>query len=180
MISRLVGGTAVGLYAAAALIAQTLDLVAASILTVFLPRFSNHTETAPLRRQVAASLRCSLLVVLPLMPCYFFIQPLMTLLFGDAYAGAIPFVRIMYFAVLFTMITHPLHVLFYARGRPQILTALDTLLLVFSIVAHYFAITRFGAIGAAWVVFALRILAGTLLSLAVTFELSAGRRPPGE
>ncbi len=176
MLGSLVGGEAVGLYAAAALIAQMADLLAASIMTVFLPRFSKHTEAAPLRGQVKSSLKCSVLLAVPLVPCYVLIEPVMHLLFGVQYAGSVPFLKIMYFGVLFTMVTHPLHILFYARGRPQILTALDGFILLFNLVGHYFAITRYGPAGAAVVVLASRILAGLLLSLGVTAELSTRSR----
>ncbi len=77
MVSRMVGGETVGVYAAAALLAQIVDLIAGSILTVFLPRFSRHTHTEPLRVQVGASLRCSLFFAVPLVPGYFLIEPVM-------------------------------------------------------------------------------------------------------
>jgi O-antigen/teichoic acid export membrane protein len=175
MLKRMASDYTVGVYGAAALVTQMADLLAASILTVFLPRFSRYTETAPLREQVKSSLRCSILFVAPLIPCYFLIEPVIGLLLmvvGEAYAGCIVFIKIMYFGVLFTMLTHPLHILFYARGRPHVLTLLDGFMLVFIATGHYFAISRFGPAGAAVVVLVSRFLAGTLLSVGVLSELS--------
>ena len=183
MVSRMVGGKTVGVYAAAALLAQMADLIAGSILTVFLPRFSRHAHTAPLRDQVRASLRCSLLFAVPLIPGYFLIEPVMKLLLfliGPSYAGAVPFLKMMYFGVLFTMVTYPLHVLYYARGKPQIVTALDTFMLLFNAAGLYWGITWYGAYGAAVVVLVSRILAGSLLSIGVITNLGIGRKPTGE
>lgn len=180
MVSRMVGGETVGVYAAAALLAQMADLIGGSILTVFLPRFSRHTHTAPLREQVGASLRCSLLFAVPLVPCYILIEPVMKLLLnliGPSYAGAVPYLKIMYFGVLFTMVTYPLHVLYFARGKPQIVTALDAFMLLFNAVGLYWGISWYGAYGAAVIVLVSRILAGTLLSIGVITNLGIGRKP---
>ncbi len=174
MLSRLVDEATVGLYQAAALAVQTGDLLGASIMTVFLPRFSEHERSAPLGEQVRASLKCSLLVVIPLVPCYWLIEPSIRLAFGSEFVTAAGFLKIMYFGVLFTMVTHPLHILFFARNKPHVLTGLDAFLLVFNLVGHYFAITHYGPAGAAVVVLASRLLAGSLLSIGVYAELRRG------
>lgn len=166
MLSRMSGGAPVGIYAAALAIIQILDLLTASTLTVFLPSFAKDTAREALRGQVRAALSSSLLLALPLALGYFLIDPGATLLVqlvGPGYTGIGPLLKIMYFGVLFTMITHPLHILFYAIGRPHVLTVVDVAMLVIVVVANYFAIRQAGPIGAAFVVLGARVLLGLVL-----------------
>ena len=183
MLSWMQCGAAVGVYAAALTIIQILDLVTASSVTFFLPHFSQHTALPALRAQVRTALGSSLLLALPFVPGYLLIDPgveLLVRLVGAGYAGIAPLLKIMYFGVLFSMITHPVHIFFYARGRPQVLTALDFALLALIAAGNYFAIGRFGPAGAAGVVFGSRVLLGILLLGGVWLELSGRWRRAGE
>ena len=63
---------------------------------------------------------------------------------------------------------------------PQVLTLLDTFMLLFNASALYWAVTRFGAPGAAVVALVSRLLAGSLLSVAVVADLGAERGKAGE
>ncbi|NOS99968.1 MAG: oligosaccharide flippase family protein, partial [Phycisphaerales bacterium] len=179
LLSRLTDSETVGVYSAAATMAQAADLMAASVMTVLLPRFSRHTASGALRGQVGMSLKCSAAVVVPMIPCYWLLEPVMGVVFGASYAASAGFLKIMYFGLLATMVTHPLHLLFFARGKPQVLTALDVVLLVFNAAGHTWAITHYGALGAAWVVLASRCLGAALLSGAIGYELG-GRRGRGD
>jgi len=178
MLGWLVGGDDVGVYAATLTIIQVMDMIAASTVTVFLPRFSKDTDTDALRGQVRAALRSSLTIAAPLALGYFLIHPgvaILVQLVGPGYAGVEPLLKIMFFGALFTVVAHPLHLLFYARRRPQVLTALDAAMLVLIAVGNYVAIRQAGATGAAVVVLASRLLLGTLLLIGVLRDLRAPR-----
>lgn len=178
MLSRMVGGKPVGVYAAALAMIQILDMLAASTVTVFLPRFSRHTDALALGQQVRAALRSSLTLAIPLAAGYFLIEPgtaVLIRLVGPGYAGIEPLLKIMFFGALFTMITHPLHVIFYARRRPEILTALDAIMLVLIAAGNYIGIRIAGPEGAAAVVLLSRVLLGGLLLLGVVLELREAR-----
>lgn len=175
MLSRMNGGPSVGVYAAALAIIQILDLLTASTLTVFLPSFAKDTSPEALRGQVLAAVSSSLLLALPLALGYFLIDPgaaLLVKLVGPGYAGIGPLLKIMYFGVLFTMITHPLHILFYAIGRPHVLTVVDLAMLVVVVAANYFAIRQAGPTGAAFVVLGARVLLGLILVSGVWLVLN--------
>jgi len=178
MLSRLVGGDQVGVYAATLAILQILDMIASSTVTVFLPRFSSDTGAGALHNQVRAALKSSLTLALPLAPGYFLIPfgvALLVRIVGPGYAGIEPLLKIMYFGAVFTLITHPLHLIYYARRRPHVLTLLDSFMLLVIGVGAYFAIRQAGAIGAAFVVLGSRVLLGALLMTGVLLELRASR-----
>ncbi len=183
LLGRMCGGPPVGVYAAALALIQVVDLVTASAVTVFLPGFSSETAPGALRAQVRRALTSSLLLALPLAPGYFLIDPGVSVLVrivGPGYAGIAPLLKIMYFGVLFAMVTHPLHILYYARGKPHLLTALDGVMLLLIAGGHYVAIAQAGPLGAAWVVLGARVLLGLVLLVGVWRELGTVRRAARE
>jgi len=179
LLGRMCGGPPVGVYAAALALIQVVDLVTASAVTVFLPGFSSLTAPGALRAQVRSALTSSLLLAVPLAPGFFLIDPGVSVLVrivGPGYAGIAPLLKIMYFGVLFAMVTHPLHILYYARGKPHLLTILDLVMLLLIAGGHYVAIGYAGPIGAAWVVLGSRVLLGVVLLVGVGHELGITRR----
>ena len=171
LLARLVGSKSAGIYGGAATFIQLIDLLTASLLTVFLPRACAQSDTLELRRQMGSSLRISAILALVLIPSIFILRPTVGILLGPQYALSVQIFTIIFPGAVFNMITHPLQAVMHSRGKTHLLTVMDILVVCVNGIVNFFIITRYGAIGAAFVALSTRLLAGTLLAILVAREL---------
>lgn len=158
LLLRYRGNTDVGLYTAAQQLVTVMPILVAAITTVLLPKASQLKTkleyTSYLKKVVFGSilLALGLLFVLP------FGNILIQLVFGHRFVGSLGAFRILFVGYLFALITNPLGILLYSFNKPQILTLLNYLQLVFAVLADFLLITRFGMIGAAITFMAVNII----------------------
>lgn len=176
MLSRMAGTHAAGVYGASVTFIQLVDLLTASLLTVFLPQMCATTDSGELRSRMWTSLRVSAMLALPLLPALFIIRPAMELLLGGRFLAAIPIFTVIFPGAVVNMLTHPLQVIMHARTRTGLLTAMDVGVLGFNGAANWVAIGHYGMMGAAVVALLTRLLASAVLVVLVAREL---RNPTG-
>ncbi len=179
LLARLAGAETAGVYGAAITFIQLVDLLTASLLTVFLPRVCEQSDRGGLRRQVRTSLWVSAALAVPAIALLFVARPAMSSLLGPRFGPSIPIFTIIFPGAVFNMLTHPLQAVLHTRGKTHLLTGLDVLVVCANGVANYSVIPTYGALGAAVVALATRVLSGVLLAVLVLRELYQHEPAPG-
>jgi len=149
LLQRYHGSEAVGLYAAAQQLAMLLPLFIGAITTALLPRISKMKSrdefSGYLKRVMFGSITMALLAT-PLL----LLAPLVVrIIFGVQYVDTALYLQILAFGYLFALIANPVSLVFYARDKPKVLTALNYFNLVIITALFFLIIPKFGALGAA-------------------------------
>ena len=177
MLSRMEGTHAAGIYGASVTFIQLVDLLTASLLTVFLPQMCATTDSVELRSRMWSSVRVSAMLALPLLPALLVIRPVMEVLLGGQFLAAIPIFTVIFPGAVVNMLTHPLQVIMHARTRTGVLTAMDIGVLAFNGAANWVAIGHYGMMGAAVAALLTRLLASAVLVVLVARELRSPTAP---
>lgn len=175
IVSRVIGAAAGGVYGAAMTFVQLVDLLTASLLTVFLPQICGAQGPDELRRQSRYAIAVSATLAVPVIPAALAAGPVLKLLLGEGFAAAAPVFAIVIPGAIFNIVTHPLQAVLHARARTGLLTWLDLWVLAANTAANCLAVGAYGLRGAAAVALGTRVLAGLVLLMLVARELSEAR-----
>jgi O-antigen/teichoic acid export membrane protein len=160
---------AVGLYAAAARITNFGSPLVASFTNAMFPYMSRlHGESTPaLRRVGEESLKYMLTFAVPgAVIVATFADWIIVTLYGDAYAAAVPVLRIVIWVFVFSFVNPFVSHLLFARGEQTSSRRVGAVTIVFSVALSLVLIPGLGAIGAAWTVLASTALACGLFCVA--------------
>ena len=159
MMNRLRGPEETAVFEGARRLGSLLPLIIAGVATVLLPRASALESLEQCRNYVRKTLK----VTLPLAAVCAgglaltagFVVPWM---WGARYDDSIAPLRWMCLAHALTFVATPLSFVLYPLKRPGLVVALNGMSLVLSVVVGWYMINRFGALGAAWSMLAIRLV----------------------
>ena len=150
LLKRMVDLAEVGYYSLGASVAETIWQVPIAIGVVLMTRSATHTNQNLATREVCASLRISLLVVLSAAVLLYGFAPLLVnFLFGERYAPAVPIIRTILPGVLFFVILKIINSQFVGTGKPQLALVALVPALILNVVLNLLLIPEYKGIGAA-------------------------------
>lgn len=158
----------VGAYALALNLASKVDVVNHSLYTVLLPTASALEGPAALRRYVRRGLVRSGVISLAMLPLIPLARPLITLLYGPAYAPAAGLFQLLLGVVIFDIFATPLLLLAFPLDQPKLLAAADALRAVTLALAGVWLIPAYGPAGAVAAKLVAKV-AGAVLTVGVLF-----------
>lgn len=157
----------VGYYSVAWNLTFFIDLIAASVIIAYLPKYAKVVEHHEFGRlQKSTFLVCSM-IALALSPLFVFADEFILILFPDYLPSVAPF-RILFVSSIVTLLVHPLFLVFYARNKPHFLTIHYAFLAAASLALGFLLIPHYGIIGAACAMCISRIL-GAVIILGMLF-----------
>lgn len=166
-----------GLYGAGSSLLMGIDLLTVSLLTTLLPKVSQLSGLEQCRSYVQRSFPFYALIAAALLPLLFFSRPLVLALFGQAYESTIPIFRVLFIGTLGTLVTHPLYLVLYAMNRPHLSSLIQGMALLGWIIAGYWLIPEYGALGAAWTTLLARLLQSLMIIAVLWYALGFGGSP---
>jgi O-antigen/teichoic acid export membrane protein len=143
------GSQVVGVYSAAHIIASSLELFAIALLTVVYPKVSRFSERAEYIKFYTKFFITT--IPLSFFVCIFFwfaSQPLILTFYTSDYINSIPILKILVIGSSFFLIALPLCSIILSLNKPQILVAVDLLVLIVMLAGNLLLIPVYGAIGA--------------------------------
>jgi O-antigen/teichoic acid export membrane protein len=143
----------VGIYGAASRLSMVGGLFGSTLTAVMMPKGSRQvtwTKQATRRAYIRESVVTVLLMTSALVVMIATAGPLTLLVFGKAYASAVPYSRILLLAQILLIAQMPFYFAMYALGGGRWIAGLGVLQAVIAIGAGYSLIERYGASGAAW------------------------------
>jgi O-antigen/teichoic acid export membrane protein len=143
------GSQVVGVYSAAHIIASSLELFAIALLTVVYPKVSRFSERAEYIKFYTKFFITT--IPLSFFVCIFFwfaSQPLILTFYTSDYINSIPILNILVIGSSFFLIALPLCSIILSLNKPQILVAVDLLVLIVMLAGNLLLIPVYGAIGA--------------------------------
>lgn len=167
-VTGIAGAVANGLYGAAARIAFTANVVAQIVVAAAYPELASlHAEPAAFRRALWRALIAALTAsAVAAAAVAVFAGPIIHVLYGSKFAGAVPLLRVLSLTVLFNGVSALGLYSAVALQRERRSLALILVLTPLVVIGYYEAVGRYGAVGAAWVSVAAEIaLAIGLLAL---------------
>ena len=169
------GEAAVGLYAAASKVTSFGSPLVASFTSAMFPYMSRlyGESSLALRRLGEESVKHMLAVALPgIVIVAIFADRVVGTLYGDAYAGAVPVLRVVIWVFMFNFLNPFVSHLLFARGEQVTSLSVGAVSAVASLVLSFVLIPMWGPLGAAWA-----LLASTTLACCL-FCASAFRPDP--
>ncbi|MGA7730450.1 MAG: lipopolysaccharide biosynthesis protein [Chloroflexia bacterium] len=161
IIGGMLGAVALGLYTIAFRIPELLiKNLAQAVSTVAFPVAARlQSDLAALRSAYLKMQRYMLAILAPLgFGLYATTPALVHMLFGEAWAPAIPVMQILSIYMLLGGINHWPGVVYKAVGRPEILTKLSLVKLVMLVPVLWWCAANFGIVGVAWGHLAVRLI----------------------
>lgn len=165
LLQRWRGAAIAGVYALAVNLATKADLVNSSLYTVLLPAASSLAGPDAVRRYVRRSMARGGIVALGLLVLLPLAGPLITLVYGPAYAPSADLFRLLLLIVIFDLFATPLLLLIYHTDQPKLLAAGDALRVLAVLLLGAWLIPGIGATGAVVARFGARLV-GTAFILA--------------
>jgi O-antigen/teichoic acid export membrane protein len=138
--------------------AGTITIFSESVLTVLLPKATEHQSPGELRKFLKIAYAKLVFLILPLIGLMFLVKPLFMVLchFMEsyrAYEPALTVFYILYTGALFSIASFPMRTALYAVKMPHIETVMELFMLVIAIAGGLIMIPLYGFVGAAIVVF---------------------------
>jgi len=158
MLQAMTDWDVVGNYGLAYQVAYALPLLAGALFTVLLPKVSamrTPEELAAYRKKV---LHVYPLVLIASAAGILIGPPIITLLFADKYAAALPIVRLNILNFGIYSIVNPLALIFYSLKLPYRLVALHVVQLLVLVPLNWLLIPRFQGLGPAMAVTVISVL----------------------
>jgi O-antigen/teichoic acid export membrane protein len=165
------GAAEAGLYAAGSYVLLAIDYITASVVTTLLPKVSHLTNRTQWRSYVKRFLPLFLLMIVVLLPLVFVARPLVLWVFGPSYEGAIPVVQLLFIGALGVLLTHPLYPILYAMNRPYLFSMAQGIALLGWLLAGWWLIPAYGALGAAGTTLVSRLLQSIAIMVIVGYTL---------
>ncbi|MEM4735746.1 MAG: oligosaccharide flippase family protein [Candidatus Thorarchaeota archaeon] len=152
-------------YSSAILVAQVVPLLTTSFSTVLFPSASEISDLGELGRFVRGSTRMTTgISVLMLVPLFLISRPV-SLLFGSEYAAADVIFPIIFVGYLLGLASSPLSLAPLAVDRPDMLTHLNLIQLIITIVALPYLIMTWGLVGASLNILLIRLVTPAYLAV---------------
>ncbi len=143
------GNHEVGIYAAGANLLIVFEHITNALVTIQYPKMAKLTQPDELRRFVLKSFKFSLLIVFLLTPVFYLIDPFILLVYGPEYHDSGLIFKILFIAMLATMITQPLSLMFLVLNKSHYWGNISMISLLFWLIASYYLIPHAAAVGAA-------------------------------
>ncbi|MDH5738778.1 MAG: oligosaccharide flippase family protein [Nitrospira sp.] len=167
------GASEAGLFAAGLSLLLVVDFVTASLVTTLLPKVGYLVDHSQWRSYIRRFLPLFLLMVIVLLPFVFVARPVVLWLFGPSYEGTVPVVQLLFLGALGTLLTHPLYPVLYAMNRPYLFTLTQGVALMGWILAGWWLIPLYGALGAAETTLWSRLLQSIVIVVVLRYALGS-------
>ena len=164
LLGRFFPGTEVGQFSVSLTLINVIDFITLAILTVLLPQVSRLAGRKEYDRYVRKTVFYLVLIILAFLPLFFLARPLIGLVYGQDFSGAVGPFRLIFWGAAFNLISEPLVLIFYAQDRPQLLAFTDGVVLTFNLAVCLIFIPYLGAVGAALAALASRGLKAAMLA----------------
>ncbi len=165
MSARILSAYDLGLYAAAYQLVRIVPQIVSAIGTVIAPKMAELGNIGDLKiylKKTQIMVTGMAILGVATIPLVLYIVPV---LFGTGYEGTGPIFIVLFVAMLIFLISVPVHMaIFYYFSRPSFFFWLSLGQLILITTLSYLLLNSFGAIGAAWAVFA-----GQLFSFVIPF-----------
>jgi O-antigen/teichoic acid export membrane protein len=148
-VGGLSDANALGLYGAATKIAGLVSMVSLAYFGVLLPEFSSSPSYETIRGKRRVSLMVVGLIATGIGVLALVAGPLITIVFGEVFSGAIPLLQIMCIGLLFTVLSYPFSASLFALDTPIVFPVASALSLTAFIAGNIMFIPRMGVTGAA-------------------------------
>lgn len=173
VLTYTVGATEAGLFAAGLSLLLVVDLLTASLITTLLPKVGFLTDHAQWRSYIRRFLPLFLWMALVLLPFVFVARPIVLWLFGPSYEGTVPVVQLLFLGTIGTLMTHPLYPVLYTMNRPYLFSLTQGVALLGWILAGWWLIPLYGALGAAETTLWSRLLQSIVLVVVLRYALAS-------
>lgn len=150
----------VGLYSSGRTLAMAIPLVSSTVLAMLLPKASRITDRRALIRYIARAEALVAALAAGVGGLILVAPWLIELLFTQQYGAATGLFQVMALAYTVDLLAVPLWTLLLAKNRPDALAIMNVALLVIVVPAFMLAIPHLGAMGAALVFLAWKVLGG--------------------
>ena len=150
----------VGYYSAAFQLAGLAPLITMALTVVLLPKVSGLNSNEQFKNYIKKVLKYSSLIVLILLPIVLIAKPLIITLYGVQYLNSVNPFRILYLALITSIIFNPIGLVLYAINKPDVSAYANLGQLILTFGANYLLIPLYGAIGAAITVMLAQLLGG--------------------
>ena len=167
LVGRWLPAVEVGLYALALNLATKLDILNQARFTVLLPAVATLEASRGIRGHALQALFRSILLAAPFALAVPLAQPLVLLVYGPDYLGAVPVLLVLILGVVFDLLTTPLLLLAFPLNAPRVLAGSDLLRLATLGILCAALIPSLGPLGAALAKLAAKLVgaAFTLIAL---------------
>jgi PST family polysaccharide transporter len=167
------GASEAGLFAAGLSLLLVVDFVTASLVTTLLPKVGHLTDHSQWRSYIRRFLPLFILMAIVLLPFVFVARPVVLWLFGPSYEGTVPVVQLLFLGALGTLLTHPLYPVLYAMNRPHLFSLTQGVALTGWMLAGWWLIPLFGALGAAETTLCSRLLQSIVIIVVLRYALGS-------
>jgi len=157
------GPAEVAVYSSAWRLVFALDLLAYSLVVVFLPKASRITNTSDFVAYAVQTLKISLPMCVLLVPLVFHSRTIMTVLYPDQYVSGTRMLQVLLAGTLVSLPAHPISLVMFAANRPRVFAFAALATLVFSLIGGLLVIPTYAGLGAALVAASTKALYGVLL-----------------
>jgi O-antigen/teichoic acid export membrane protein len=146
-IARYLNLRALGLYAAAFTLAQSMYLVTAAAVAVLLPHVSRQRAVEDLTRYFRRVLLISITTVAILAPLAGLASVFLSFVYGPEYTEAASAFATLFLAALLPLVYETAGLVLFALDRPRLVALENIVQLVVAIPVYIFAIPRIGIVG---------------------------------
>ncbi len=155
---------AVGVFAAALILAKSLDYLNLSIKTVLLPKASllNQKEY---RKYINKCLKITAPLAIAVLPLFFMSKFIIEFVLTEKFVESTPIFNVLFWGYWISLLLDPIWLIFYSAQKTRCLVYADSLMLFIVFGCNIFLIPRFGAIGAAYSFVIARLLGRCLLGV---------------
>ncbi len=143
------GNHEVGIYAAGSNLLLIFEHITNTIITVQYPKIlklKGHRESIDFIRK-SLILSCSIIIIL--LPVFYFIEPLILMIYGEQYIGSSLVFKVLFVGTLLTMLVQPLNLFFLANEKAHYWSSITMLSLFSWLLSSYYLVPLYAAIGAA-------------------------------
>lgn len=151
MIKNMIGVSELGVYSIGVMIAELLFLIPNSVATVLLGRLYNLREdpSGELARLTSVTIKYSLYIMSILALFGYVLSPLVSVLFGKQYLGAICIIRILIIGIIFASIGKIGSSYYYRKEKLKVYLLITVITLLLNIILNLLLIPTYGINGAA-------------------------------
>lgn len=179
-LGAMAGPAVLGTYAVASKYAELLRLPGTALTWVCYPQLAGAPDAEAAGRARRYLRPALLTVLLPAAPAFLLTGPVISLLYGDRFAAAVPQARLLLAGMLLAGAAGVASAYLYARGRPGVNSLVLGVGLVVTVVLDLVLIPAHGALGAAWASTVAYLITDSLLIVTLVRLSGAARTAPEE
>ncbi len=140
---------ALGLYGAGSKVAALINAVASSYMSVLMSDMSLSPSHDVLRKKQKNAFAVVMLIAGGIVLIAALANPIITVLFGSAFAGASVVLQIMCVGVIFTVLSYPFSATLFALNMSAVFPIISAVSILVLTIANIILIPKYGATGAA-------------------------------